>query len=49
MDLRGQIHIHLIQQTLNAVEHAVYFVESSLLRRLIDPCQAGINNRGRSP
>ena len=46
MNLGGQIHIHLIQETLNAVKHSIHLVESPLLGRLVDACQAGINHGG---
>ncbi len=45
MNLGGQIHILLIQKALNAVEHSVYFMESSFLGSLIDTSKTGINHR----
>ena len=48
MNLCGQVHILLVQEALNAVEHSVYLVEASLLGGLVDPRQAGIDHSGRA-
>lgn len=48
MNLRGQIHIHLIQKTFNAVKHTVNLMEASLLCSLVYTCKAGIDHSSRA-
>ena len=48
MNLSSQVHILLIQKTLNAMEHSVYLVESSLLCGLVHAREAGIDYGSRS-
>ena len=47
MNLRGKIHVLLIQKSLDAVKHTVYFVKTTFNRCLVNPRKAGINNRSR--
>ena len=44
MNLCGHIHISLIQQTLNTIQHTIYFVKATLNCVLINTSQTGVNN-----
>ena len=43
MNLSCQIHILLIQKSLNAVKHSIYLMKASLFGSLVYACQAGID------